>query len=353
MERHLQGSVANIDRRAVLALGLVVLGGTLTRGDGREDLTPRRVHLEMRLLVTGTGSATFPSGGRVGDLAAGESQVWSLVVGLDRDQQGNVAGCRYNVNVPAFPVRDVPEEASHVWEARLTVRAASLEKIDLDVDWKRYVRGADGKPRAVAGDSRAVAFGEDQRLLLDFVGMRQVPDWESCYESLALELEAKVAEDPALADRRIAYDLWLVDEGPGGPSATRRWQMAGKQGEAREFDFEPLHRSVPGEATPVRVDTRVSGKVRGRVRDDGSLEMALLAKRFDNPEHRHWALSGSGEKRVRVSAGETIRLELPAPAPDVSHEPDGSELKRDVDRGILASLRERTVSLVLTARPVE
>jgi hypothetical protein len=348
-----KGNGAGIGRSAVLALGLVVLGGALTRGDGREDLAPQKVHLDLHLLATGAGSATYPSGGRAGDLAVGDSEVWSLIVGLDRDRQGNAAGCRHNVNVPVFPVREVPEGAVQVWEARLTVRAASLEKIELEVDWKRYVRGANAELRAVAGDSRVVELGEDQRLLLDFVGMRTVPGWKSCYDSLALELEAKVAEDPALADRRIGYDLWLVDEGPGGPSRTRRWQMSGKQGEARDFDFEPLHRSLPGGGTPVGFDTRVSGKVRGRVRDDGSLEMALLAEREDSPEHRHWALGGRGEKRVRVVPGETIRLELPAPDLDVSREPDGSELKRDVDHGILAGLRERTVSLVLTARPVE
>jgi hypothetical protein len=353
MKRYMERSVAGMGRHAVLALGLVVLGSALTRGDGREELSPQKVHLELRLLATGVGHATFPGPGRVGDLAVGESEVWSLVVGLDRDRQGNVAGCRYNAYMPVFAGRDVPEKAAHVWEARLTVRAASLEKIELDVDWKRYVRGNDGEPRAVAGDARTVEFGENERRLLDFVRMRRVPGWESCYDNLALELEAKVAEDPALADRRVAYDLWLVEEGPGGPSTTQRWQMSGKQGEAREFEFEPLHRPAPREGTTVRFDTRVSGKVRGRVQDDGSLEMALRAERSDRPEDGHWAIGGFGEKRVRVTAGETIRLELPAPDPDVSREPDGSTLKRDVEQGVLAGLRERTVSLVLTARPAE
>ena len=106
--------------------------------------------------------------------------------------------------------------------------------------------------------------------------MRSEPGWETCYSNLALELKASVAEDPALAPRRIAYDLWLVDEGPGAPSTNQRWQMAGKQGEARDFEFEPLHRAIPtagsGTDTPGRLDTRVFGQVRGRVQNDGSLE---------------------------------------------------------------------------------
>ncbi len=346
-----------VGRSVVWALGLLVLGTALTRGDGREDLARQRIHLELGLLATAAGSATYPSGSLVGDLAVGESQVWSLVVGLDRYRRGGAAACSTNVEMNIAPQREVPEWAAHVWEARLTVRAASLEKIELEVEWKRFVRSVAGEARAVAGDHRAFELGEGGRLLLDFVGMRKWPGLESCYASFGLELQATVTEDPALANRRVGYDLWLVDEGPGGPSTTRRWQMAGKQGEARDFDFEPLRRPLPGGGTgedaPARVDTRVFGQVRGRVQPDGSLEVALLAKREDNPDHRHWAIGGHGEKRVRVAAGETIRLELPAPNPDVRHEQAGSDLKKDVERGVMAALRDHTVSLVLTARPVE
>src|SRR6266496_6859642 len=77
-----------------------------------------------------------------------------------------------------------------------------------------------------------------------------------------------VAEDPALAERRIAYDLWLVDEGPGGPSTTRRSRMTAKHGEKRDFDFEPLRWSIPegnGDVGPAGAKAHVSGHVRGRM----------------------------------------------------------------------------------------
>jgi len=349
----MKGRVMVVGRRAIPALVLVILGSALTPGDGQEDLTPQRVHLELQPLATGVDRATSPGGGRVGDLAVGDSEVWTLAVSLEHDRPGQPRDCRYDVNMPAFPVQEIPAGAAHVWEARLTVREASLEKIELDIDWKRYVRAANGERRAVAGDSATVTFGEGEHRLLDFVRMREVPGWESCYDSLALELEARVAEASALADRRIAYDLWLVDEGPGGSSTTRRWQVLGKHGESRDFDFEPVHLALPGGGTLARLDTQVSGAVRGRVRDDGSLEVALSAHRTDGPDDGRWSIGGYGEKRVRIAAGEAIRLELPAPNPDVSREREGSTLKKDVERGVLAGLQDRRVALVLTARVIE
>jgi len=86
-----------VGRSVVWALGLLVLGTALTRGDGRGDLARQRIHLELGLLATAAGSATYPSGSLVGDLAVGESQVWSLVVGLDRYRRGGAAACSTNV----------------------------------------------------------------------------------------------------------------------------------------------------------------------------------------------------------------------------------------------------------------
>jgi len=331
---------------------LVVLGAVLARGDRQEDLAAQKVHVELGLLATIAGSSTFPSGAMILDLAVGESRVWSLVVGHDAEASGGTSACRTRAVTSLAPQRAAPEWAADVWETRVTVQAASLEKIGLDVDWKRYIRGPDAELQEVTGDHRSFELREGGHVLLDFVGMRLLPTSASCYGSFGLELKASVAEDPVLANRRIGYDLWLVDEGPGGPSTTRRWQMAGKQGEAREFEFESLVRPIPGaapsEGSAKRVDTRVSGHVRGRIQVDGSLEVALLAHREDGPDHRHWAVGGGGEKSVRVNAGETIRLELPAPT-----ETSGLGGTKEEKERVLPVLQERTVSLILTARPVE
>jgi hypothetical protein len=336
---------------AAVALGGAMLGSAITRGDGREDLAPQRVHLQLGVLATGAGRATYPGGARTGELAVGETQEWSLI-----PSRAEGPGCATSVSMPAVPDGLVPDGAAHVWATRLTVRAATLERIEVDVDWRRYVRtGSAEDPQVVAGDRRSLELREGQRHLLDFVEMPSKPGWESCY-SLALELKAGVAEDPALVDRRITYDLWLVDEGPGGSSTTHRTLMTAKHGESREFDFQELRRplpsSAPSEGGPSSADTHVEGHLRGRITTDGFLELALVASRSDSPGHRPWGVSGSGEKRVKVAAGETIRLELPSPK-ETPARPGVSAADLEADRQVLTTLRDHKVSLVLTARPVD
>jgi len=346
-----RGDTIGLGRCAVAALGLVTLGHTLAWADGQEELSPAKVRLEVGVQATMSG-ATSGAGSMIIDKTVGDTLLMSASVQLTPSPDGE--GCGTTVVTSLSPVRELTERSAVAWEARVTVRNATLERIELDVEWKRYLRSAGGEPRRVAGGRRSVALREDEHHLLDFVPVEELTGRGSCH-SLALELKASVAEDPALASRRISYDLWLVDDGPGGRSATRRWRAVAKHGEAREFEFEPLRRHMKdgsGATDAVGAQTHVGGHLRGRMMSDGSLEVALLAWRRDLPSERHWLLGGSGEKLVRVAAGETIRLELPTPkrAQQTSAE---SAAEIEAKERVLAILRERTVSLVLTARPVD
>src|SRR5207247_10446899 len=131
MKQRWQRNMAGVGRSAAVALGLVMLGGAFTRGDGREDLAPEKVHIELGLLATAVGSATYPSGSIGGDLTVGESQVWSLVVGLDRYRLGGPAACTTNTEMSIVHQRRVPVWAAPMCEARHTVGATSIEKLSL------------------------------------------------------------------------------------------------------------------------------------------------------------------------------------------------------------------------------
>ena len=99
--------------------------------------------------------------------------------------------CGTNANFGFGPLR--PRDAFPVWEVHAELRQATLESIQMVVDWKRLVAGPDGAVRKAAGDRREITLGEGQRHLLDFA---EVP---TCLKSLALELSASIEEDPERA----------------------------------------------------------------------------------------------------------------------------------------------------------
>jgi hypothetical protein len=234
------------------------------------------------------------------------------------------------------------------WEVTGTVRRAETDKIELEYAWERRTRpGSEQEPRSGRDH---VTLREDERVLLDFVpALATEPPASSCYHHVALELAASIPENPAQADRRIGYDLWLVSEDQG-KRTTRQVKLIGKQGEKVTFDYGAIRSKVAGdlpseventpEAERAVVETVVNGGVRGRVQADGSVELALLAERFVHTSN--WGASARGQKLVRAAAGETLRLELPPP----------EEIK-PTDPLTRKAIVQHQISLVLTATPME
>ena len=97
-------------------------------------------------------------------------------------------------------------------------------------------------------------------------------------------------------------------------------QAVGLQGEEVEFRFPSLRFPVPdqrlgGESLEAIVD--VSGKVRGRLRPDGSIVLALFAGRGMDVEiagrPRRGGVGDGGGKAFTVRPGETVQFDLPEP----------------------------------------
>src|SRR5207245_3176524 len=83
-------------------------------------------------------------------------------------------------------------------------------------------------------DKGEVVLKEMWPVLLDAVPA--VDTSSGCYRNVALVLVAKQPEDPALCERWIGYDLWLVVDSPA-THWTRRLQLIGKQGQSVGFDY--------------------------------------------------------------------------------------------------------------------
>ena len=213
-------------------------------------------------------------------------------------------------------LEELRAESDHLWWTDVRVVDATLERIELEVDWSRYDAG-----QRVRGDRRTFTLGEDESHVLDFIDRPTSGEAPNCPRSMVVEIDATIAEDPELVDTRIRYDLWLTDEVQGEGRQTRHLQEIGLQGEELDVEFEPLRWLVPrgifADGSRAEVVGEVSASLRGRIRRDGSLDVSLAASRSlgvaPAGQERKGGVGGNGERRVNVLLGEPVQLVLPTP----------------------------------------
>jgi hypothetical protein len=184
----------------------------------------------------------------------------------------------------------------------------------------------------VGGDTRRISLREGERHVLDFAEVEADEVGErGCYRNVTIDVTAKVIEGPSLAGELLRYDLWhRHNGGPGQRTALQRQQMVGRQGRAMEFRFAPLRFPVPGarleDGSEIESILEVLGKVRGRIRADGTIDVSLDATRWVDAERagtpRRGGIGGGGTKRFNVAPGETVTMRLPTPSGRAGVEPD-------------------------------
>lgn len=328
-------------RQAKVGLGLAVLLTTAAGHVGGQTASPARANVEFRVVVTPWANGTFAGGASTIRLGEGESTTHKLQMRLVPAAGGQPCSTSTLMGLTAVE----PEGPLPLWRVEATVRRIRMDDIEVAYHWTRQVQTNAGL-KAAEGRG-AATLTEDGRVLLDYVPVSDVA--AGCVRNVSLELAASIPEDPAFAERRIAYDLWLVRE-DGKDSATRRLQLIGKQGEDVTFDYG-LFRAQLREAPPPVwalptgdiMEMTVSGGVRGRIQPDGSIELFLAAARTARPADGRWATAAHGEKRVQATPGETLRLELPPPAGV-----DGVD-----EPATFAAIAKQRVALILTPTLLE
>jgi len=335
-------------RRGTPALGIVLLAITAQSADvppppkGRE-----KVSVTFTLLATPRQAATFPiaSMGPI-DLAIGEAMVRSGTV-EPFAFGGNPDDCSAGLSIE--PVEAMLERYPIAWAADVRLDEVTTNRLVLSGTWERYTRGADGKAvRAAGARFASIALREEERVLLDLA--TPSPDGSECMRNFALELTAKVKEDPALAPRQIGYELWLVHEADGGTTTAGRARLTAGHGQEASFAFPRVTLpAADGGAAKGTLNVTVTGRVRGRVRTDGTVVLSLATLRalsYVAPDGASdGGISEGGEKAVDVRPDETVRLDVPDPARGAAKDdPRASRMAHD--------LAGHSFAIVFRAKPL-
>jgi hypothetical protein len=214
-------------------------------------------------------------------------------------------------------LEDLVSQNLHVW--KITSRAAGVTErgFSFDVEWVRYANATGTRP--VASGRSILILADGQRHVLDLVhasGTSSTCDTGS----VVLDVEARVKEDPTLADRAIRYDLWLVHTDPSGARQVSHRIQTGLHGMPLPFVFSPVRLPVPANVSPQTAFdavVRINGQVRGRVRRDGAIVVELTTGRRAALEQGGAARvampeAGQGRKLLQLAQGETLEIELPA-----------------------------------------
>ncbi len=210
------------------------------------------------------------------------------------------------------PIDPGNTDALHAWNVTVEPTAVAGDKVRLVVDWKRFDAVPGGGHQFAAGDRRTITLSDGERHVFDFVSAPTARD-ATCM-NMMVQVEASRRDDPKMANRTVAYDLWLVDEEPNGLQATRHIETAGKHRESIDFSFAPIGWSSDGlpAAAGGGADTlvNVDGTIKGRLQPDGSVEITVTPDRTlrigDMTAITHYE-----EKTLTAKPGETIRMDIP------------------------------------------
>jgi hypothetical protein len=297
----------------------------------------------VTVLFDGLGSplsaATMPYGGAA--MGGGVGETFSMpVIGFKGEGCGMLAtfGGVGTVGqlLPSHPL---------VYTADVQIVGVEMDRIQLAVDWKRFVRSS-GATRPSAGDHLEITIKEGERVVVDVLDRPAFLNPKCAGRNFMLEMTPSIDEEPAFAERQIAYDLWLVHEAPQAKRATSVWKATGKQGEKLHLRFPDEVLRNAGEVgaedqSPLKL--KVDGDILGRLRPDGGLDVGVELTQSIGTDHGSRSQS-EGVKRFRVQPGETVRLDIPLIGAPAGRDAQGEQ--RTVP------LQGHKLGLILTATPV-
>ncbi len=291
-------------RTLLVAFATLVVGATARSDSGPALSGAEKTSLTLRVLRTEVGGPTEQISSAGPSLVAGQSGRAYWISGMQCDYQAVGAG---------DPSAEYVKDTGLLVRAEFNLVSADTDKATFDVSWHHGEPASAremGPPRRVT-----LAHGESHTL-----GFLSGPGEGTCGGILRFDVDTSVVEDPQFEESRLAYELWLIDDGPDGERRTARLDLVGTQGEAVPFRFDAMRWAVAdaryGDGRGVEATAWISGTVEGRLRRDGYIALELDAKRFHSivpaGSGRRGGIGDLGRKLLTVRAGETVALVLPA-----------------------------------------
>lgn len=199
-----------------------------------------------------------------------------------------------------------------VWRIEARLQSFDGATALIEVRWRREVPGTGVEPAGDFEQTFVWRAEEGASRVLDLV--RAVPPKTPLCDARTLEMRYVVSGPEDLSQAAIGYDVWLLHPSPTGGRGVQHLHASGEQGSAAPFAFptvtlpEPVLN--PGDK-PVSVSMRVEGRVLGRIRPDGRIDLAVDAGRLVGRSGSGLGIGSSGRTRLIVSSGETIELQPP------------------------------------------
>jgi hypothetical protein len=312
---------SSLHRPVITATLLVFLplsapGTGLSRSADRPD---RQAQLTVRAIpgfqVPGFQKAVSAS--KIWDAADTTSELATWIAADFRGPCSNTLLASAGGIDPATPPNDADfRNASVVWAFQARLVEMGEDEATFDVRWRREVRRAGLAAESSVPIEQRLVLREGAEGIFDVV--RAEGTTEDVCSTFALGLQLTFVGRTDVQEAGLEYDVWLVNRAPDGTQSAVRTMTSGAQGEGASFLFRPLSVRAEG-LTPVeRLRMNVSGRVVGRARRDGSIDLAVETGRSLMQEDRSNGFAGSGgRKRLIVQPDETVEFELPALAGNI------------------------------------
>jgi hypothetical protein len=265
--------------------------------------------------TTPTRQGEVRSGTFVGDdMLPGESSRFNIAVGNANSLCYSSVWTSPSTPPTAIQAFAEREEASAHYVYRFDVRTLEVltDRITFDLTWQRRSRTTPGE---VLQRTQQLTLREGESRPVDLLHDKEGTD---CL-SVVLQVTAEIVADAAPRANALEWDLWL---GGTTQTDTAHRTLTSVPGEGVRFQFEPVATTATEASGKVNaVLVHVYGQVRGRVRPDGSIDVALNTNRTVSlslsdaprptiPKDLSFA-GGSGQKNFVLKPGEAVKIILP------------------------------------------